>query len=367
MMSKVKSIIIISLVSFIILGFSVFGLVKPDEKYSNSERRTLSSMPKLSVENLASGRFMTDFEDYTLDQFPFRDAFRKIKTITSLYLFRQKTVHDLYIVDGYLSKLEYPENFDRINNSISKLQSVYDDFIKGSDCKTYLSVIPDKNYFLAPLGNYPIMDYDSVLSTIKDKMDFAEYIDIFDKLELSDYYFTDQHWRQEKIVDVAETLVNAMGGDFKGEFTENSLDTPLYGAYVGQSALNFKGDKVVYLTNDALESSVVTSYSTGNPLESQLYNFKKADGKDVYEFFLSGSEPFLTIENPKADTDKELVIFRDSFSSSLAPLLVSSYSKITLIDLRYMKSDLIGEFMKFDNQDVIFLYSTLIFNNSISM
>ena len=37
--------------------------------------------------------------------------------------------------------------------------------------------------------------------------------------------------------------------------------------------------------------------------------------------FLSGSKSLLTITNPSADTDRELVIFRDSFASSLAPLL----------------------------------------------
>ena len=34
-------------------------------------------------------------------------------------------------------------------------------------------------------------------------------------------------------------------------------------------------------------------------------------------------------------TDRELVIFRDSFASSLAPLLMEQYAKITLVDIRY--------------------------------
>ena len=41
---------------------------------------------------------------------------------------------------------------------------------------------------------------------------------------------------------------------------------------------------------------------------------------DPYSVFLSGSKSLLTITNPSADTDRELVIFRDSFASSLAPL-----------------------------------------------
>ena len=83
--------------------------------------------------------------------------------------------------------------------------------------------------------------------------------------------------------------------------------------------------------------------------------------------FLSGSDALLTIENPNAATEKELVVFRDSFGSSLAPLLATGYAKITLVDLRYLQSDLLGNFIDFENQDVLFLYSTLVLNNTVTM
>ena len=72
----------------------------------------------------------------------------------------------------------------------------------------------------------------------------------------------------------------------------------------------------------------------------------------------------LTIENPNADTDRELVIFRDSFSSSLAPLLVPGYAKVTLADIRYLPSSQMGKYLTFTDQDVLFLYSAPVLNNS---
>ena len=80
--------------------------------------------------------------------------------------------------------------------------------------------------------------------------------------------------------------------------------------------------------------------------------------------YLSGAVPLMVIENPTATTERELVIFRDSFGSSLAPLLLEAYSKVTLIDIRYMASSLIGDYINFSNQDVLFLYNTLILNSS---
>ena len=60
-------------------------------------------------------------------------------------------------------------------------------------------------------------------------------------------------------------------------------------------------------------------------------------------------------------------MFRDSFGSSLAPLLASGYRTITLVDLRYITSAELGKYLEVTDQDVLFLYSTLLLNNSMAM
>ena len=75
----------------------------------------------------------------------------------------------------------------------------------------------------------------------------------------------------------------------------------------------------------------------------------------------------VTLENDNAKTDKELVILRDSFGGSLAPLFTEAYKKITVIDIRYIQSSFIGNLEKFDNKDVLFIYSTALLNNSLAM
>ena len=72
----------------------------------------------------------------------------------------------------------------------------------------------------------------------------------------------------------------------------------------------------------------------------------------------------LRIDDPDAKTDKELVVFRDSFGSSITPLLMRDYKTVYMVDIRYIASDWIGNFVTFDNQDVLFLYSTTVLNNS---
>ena len=53
----------------------------PKADYTIAERRKLAQMPQISVNSVFSGKFMPDFEDFTLDQFPLRDSFRQVKSL----------------------------------------------------------------------------------------------------------------------------------------------------------------------------------------------------------------------------------------------------------------------------------------------
>ena len=72
----------------------------------------------------------------------------------------------------------------------------------------------------------------------------------------------------------------------------------------------------------------------------------------------------MRVENPNAGTDRELVIFRDSFASSIVPLLLEDYAAVTLVDIRYIQADMLSRFPINWEGDVLFLYSTLVLNNS---
>ena len=47
--------------------------------------------------------------------------------------------------------------------------------------------------------------------------------------------------------------------------------------------------------------------------------------------------------------------------------MIEAYSKITLVDLRYMSSDLLGDYVDFTDAEVLFLMSDKIVNNSIML
>ncbi|MBR2929562.1 MAG: hypothetical protein IKC24_10480 [Oscillospiraceae bacterium] len=367
-MKKNKDLAVLLLTGAVMLSLALFAWFSPAKQYSDSERRALALFPALNSETVLDGSFTKDFETYSQDQFPLRESFRRLKALSVRYLFRQKSNNDIYVADGHVSKLEYPLQENMLDHAAGRFNHIYEMFLAGADVKTYFSIVPDKNYFLAEANGYPALDYKELVALMRSKTEQMTYVDLFYLLSQEDYYRTDTHWRQECIRDVAAELAAAMGAQHSGEFTEVTLDVPFYGVYTGQSALPLKPDALTYLTSDVLEAAKVQYLGDdGFWREGSIYDLAAAEGKDPYDLFLSGAEALITIENPLAETDKELVIFRDSFGSSITPLLLEGYAKITVVDIRYIQSDFIGAFLQFDEQDVLFLYSTMMLNSSTAL
>lgn len=368
MKDKIKYIATVVVSASLIFGFTGWFMLKEPTEYSESERRALSLLPDLSFEAVLSGKYMSEFENASPDQFPLRDLFRSIKAYASEYIFNKKDNNKIFVADGHLSKLEYPMKDDMIDYAGEKFSYIYDKYLKNTDAEIYHTVVPDKNCFIAKENGYLAFDYGVFAEKMTEKLPFSEYIDIMPLLSADDYYTTDTHWKQESIVDVAKKLSTSMGASFGDIFRENKLEQPFYGVYYNQSGLKVPTDEMLYLTSDVIDGCTVTNYDTGKAVEKPVYDMSKAEGADLYEIFLSGTVAVSVIENPAAAEKKELVLFRDSFGSSLAPLLISGYSKITVVDIRYIASSVLSGVVDFENADtVLFLYSTVLLNNSVAM
>ncbi len=357
-MEKNRNIIQISVVAvvFVVLVGMVF--LKPDTEYSKAERRNLKQQPELSAESVLNGHFMSEFEAYSLDQFPFRDNFRSLKAITSLKLDN----NDLYVSDGSIVKMEYPLNEASIKRAGERFKNIYDMYLKDNGCDVYLSIIPDKNYFYAKDSGHLQMDYETLVSKMVTDNSYMTYVDVFPLLSKQDYYLTDTHWKQEKIADVAEKILLAMGNKVETGYQTVQLEGDFYGVYYGQAARTLKPDKIKILTNDTIKN--LTSFDYENSKNIPIYDLTKMEEADPYELYVGGPVSLVTIENPKADGEEELIVFRDSFGSSIAPLLAQGYKKVTLVDIRYIQPVMLEKYIDFKDKDVLFLYSTLVLNNS---
>ena len=339
----------------VLFGFSLLHLALPDREVSRSERRRLAQLPPLS-----SG-FSDKLEEYMLDQFPLREQLRTVNSLVRLYGLGQADIHGIYLQGGGAFRMDGPLQEKQVRHAAAVFSAVQEKYFPS--LPAHYVIVPDKNA-KAETGR-PRLDTETMRGIVREALPGMTEIDIWDLLSADDYYKTDPHWRQERLEPVARRIAAAMGTDAGASYREVTLERPFYGVYSGYAALPLAGERLSYLTNDTIDACRVTNYETGKT--GPVYDLDKATGSDPYELFLSGSVSLLTVDNPNARTDRELVIFRDSFGSSLAPLLLEGYSRVTLVDIRYLSPSQLGNFLTFDRQDVWFLYSTSVLNNSSTL
>ncbi len=365
-MKKLTNLITITLFCALLVSFGAGAVLLPDTEISKSERRYLTQFPDLTWTTVTDGTFMQNIEKYLPDQFPMREGFRSLKAVFEKLTLRLDS-SDIYEYDGHLAALDYELKENLVEKAAAKVNKVKDSLLTEGHT-AYLAVIPPKNYYMAENDrSHPVMDYEHLKEMMWESCPDITHIELYDTLTLDDYYKTDSHWRQERLDKVVGRLTTAMDVPHGGlaSYTHNYSDAmeQFEGVYVGQSALPVKPETMYYLTTDAIRDAKVT-YTGADIKENAVYVESKIEGVDMYDVFLGGAVPLVEIVNESASTDKELVIFRDSFGSSLAPLLVESYAKITLVDLRYIDFTFLPQFVDASNADLLFLYSTGILNDS---
>jgi len=361
MSDKVRNVFVTIVFLSIIIGFFIVSIIKKDTLISVTERRKLATFPKISIQTIINGDFADGFENYTMDQFIYRDKFRQAKTFVELNLFGKNDIDNLYVYDDMLIKQEYPLNEKSVLNITKKINNIKQNYLDDTN-NVYYTIIPDKNYYVEN-EKYLKIDYSKVEEVLSKHLSNMEYINILDCLSLEDFYYTDTHWKQEnlgKVFDKISTYMN-FNDRIKNKFYEVEI-SKFNGVYSGKLKVKNKEDTIKILTNDIIENAKV--YNHENKKTTKIYDLEKLKSNDKYDIFLSGATPLLTIENEKTTTNRELIVFRDSYGSSLIPLFIEGYSKITVVDTRYISTSLLGEYIDFKNKDVLFMYSILVINNS---
>lgn len=366
---KLKDILLVIIFFSILFITFIVNIVKEDELISVSERRKLASFPNLYT--VFDGDYTGKFESYATDQFIERDLFREIKETIEFNFFFKKDNNDLFIKDGKIYKNIGKLNENEIKKAAGKFNAVYDKYLNKDNesiNNVYYSIVPDKGYYLE--DNIFKLDVGKIEEILKENLYYNfKYIDIKNELNKDDYYNTDIHWKQENLGKVAEKINYEMERETLLSNYQILSKGKFKGGYSGQLATSDElFDYLNYISLEEIENAETYNYETGKT--SLVYDSAKWEkSNDKYDLYLSGATPIIEIRNKEykdlgTEKNKNLIIFRDSFASSLAPLLISNYEKITLVDLRYIATDLVGNFISFDESDVLFLYSDSVLNSS---
>lgn len=371
--TKIFNIIMSILIIIFIIGMPVFYFLMPDRDFSDSENRVLAKIPKLSLKEVSSGSFTSNFEKYISDQVPLRDLWINLKS-SNEKLLGKKDNNGVYLgADGYLlQKISKPDgsvikkNIDAIN-SFAKV---------NPKVKKYFMLIPNSVKVLEnklPKYASPVNQLDYI-NKVKATLDNGiKFVDTYEILKANSdkyiYYKTDHHWTSLGAFYGYTKLAETIG--FKAEKIENykidKITDEFYGTLYSKGGFrNIEPDSIELFTPPN-NPKLKVEYLDNKVEDDSIYKMVNLEKKDKYTVFLDGNHSLVKITSQNTN-GKKIIIIKDSYANSLVPFLTPQYSEIYMIDLRYYYED-INKFIEENNiNEALLVYNANTFfeENSIS-
>ena len=391
-------VLTVGIITVFILCFSVWCLVAPKQTFSENENRALASWPAYSFAALKDGSYMSGIQTYLSDHFPLRDPFMTLKTKYEMLTGREE-INDIYLAkDGYyIEAYKTPKQQKKIITQFQKLQdaittgakenvrvmlvptaiSTYNAKLPGSaPDRGVLRQVDTMNEIYAALPNMQKVDAWSTLQTAaaqentdrplaSGNADGAQPVanawDADRDTSTADglYYHTDHHWTTHGAYVGYQAYCDAAGLSPipEADFQKTCVTTDFHGTIFSKlHDSTVPGDAITLYEYPANQLTV--SYPDTGEVTDTLYNRDYLAQKDKYSVFLNNLHPLVEITNARADSDRQLVLIKDSYANSMVPFLVHHYQKIYVFDTRYYRfgpSSFINEHPEVT--DVLLLYN----------
>lgn len=350
-MKKIVSIT----VSIIIVVLLTLFITLPKKNFSSNENRFLEKFPSISIEDIFDGSFMSDFESFVEDHFPFREFFLNLKT----NVFKLSGVtkqSDVYFgKDGYLlQEFNEPVSMEKIIRIVNRFKE------NNASVNMSFLLAPTSIYINSnKLPSNVTYDEGRVIDYYKEKLN-TNFIDVKDKLRENNkeylYYKTDHHWTTKgayySYLVYCEEM-NLTPFEYEFELVSNDFYGTLYSKVIDNS---LDKDSIYKIVDD---SNYEVYYKTKDVTKESMYEESYLSEKDKYSYFLDNNHALITITNKSIKGNNEILIIKDSYANSFIPLISNHYKKIHVIDPRYYKTS-ISEYINENKiKEVLFLYNVL--------
>lgn len=357
---SIRSKVTVTIFLLILSGMSVFGFAAGDERYSEKENRYLAIKPDLDSGNLLNGKYQEDYETYLADKTIFRNKWIELKTYIKLASLK-KDVNGVYFgKDNYLIERQDTDKFETEN--ADKNCKYLEEFVNNYKINTDISImlVPNTSEILKKklpkyaynfnetryindiykeIGEDNTVDVNEILKAHKD-----EYL----------YYKTDHHWTTLGAYYAFTEYADKIGINIE-KYTTKLVTDKFYGTMSSKANLEIEADKV-YIYEPDKEEEVSVRYNNSTELKDSLYEMSALDKKDKYSIFLGGNNPLVQITT-NAENDRKVLVIKDSFAHCFIPFMISGFSKIDVVDLRYYNESIRKMIEEGGYTDILVLYN----------
>ncbi len=375
-MKKTTSALMGTVFLVILMAVFIANIIIPDKKNSDEENRVLQQLPSFSVSAYKEGRFESKIEDYASDQFILRNGFIRLKTAADTALGGLESNGVYRCRDSYLMEDITVPTKDVKESNTSALTAFKE---ANPDLKMYFLLAPNAANILS--DKLPIAV--STANQNKYMDDFFETveslgitpIDVRDtfkeaKKDTQLYYRTDHHWTTDGAYLAFEQVNSVMELGNKVTYTDYAVKNDFRGTLASKSGfVNGMDDAIkIYLPaedSEGYENSVIY-YSDTKEKTTQFYQVDSLDTKDAYTVFGGSNHPMYTVRTP-LDTDRHLLLIKDSYANSMVPFLSQCFSEIVVVDPRYFYDNIQDIISSESVTDVLFLYNANTFFADMSL
>lgn len=336
--------------------------LQDDKEFSENENRYLASKPDFSFENILSGKFMNDTEQYINDQFPKKDFLISLRSDFMQFL-GSKEIGGVYLADdGYLIEKWLDQEFDR--ELLVKNTEALTNFAKEHPGeKISFMLVPTSGMVLKnklPKGA-PMFDQQVAYDIVNKYLKGVSLIDLRD-LFLSHsseylYYKTDHHWTTYGAF-LAYCEWCEMNGNSKehNEFEIETVTTEFRGTLYSKVLGSGCAFDRIELYKRKEEMPYIVEYNFGKTYSDTVYDFERLSQKDRYQVFFGGNHPEIKIETLNKN-GKHLLVVKDSFANAFIPFLINDYETVHVIDPRYYNGSIYDYIIDNNINEYLFLYN----------
>lgn len=346
----------------VLFGIPVCFFLQADTEFSENENRCLSGKPTVSAENIRSGKFMRDTEQYINDQFPQKDFWISCKS-DWMRLLGSKEIGGVYLAeDGYLFEKWCTAEFDE-NRLRENTKAVTDFAQQHPEQNISIMLVPTAGMILhdklpkgAPMFRQSIA-LDIANQTLRDVsvLDVSAVFAAHSTERL--YYKTDHHWTSYgaflaycawcemhgRTVNPNAYEIETVTEEFQG-----TLQAKVFGTHCAFDTIE------LYQNKEQMPYRV--EYNFGKTQNDTVYALEQLSQKDKYRVFLGGNHPEITIQTA-AKNKKHLLVVKDSFANAFIPFLLNDYETVHIIDPRYYHGDIEAYIRTQNINECLFLYN----------
>lgn len=332
----------------VLLVLGAFLCLLPKKTFSPEENRSLAAFPDCSAEAILDGSFAGGIADFCADQFPLRNQFVALKAGVELALGKGQNNSVILGKDGYLIKYpQYTEEQWHMMEQNVTAAARFAQAMEKNDIPFSFYVVPrsvDINTERLPAvfdTDGLERDRERLLATAKS--DGLSVHDLTQTLRgLSEqnniWYKTDHHWTMTGAYYAYVALADSLGyAPYPmSDFTPVTVCDSFLGTTQASSGMTWiPGEALTLLRYDGDEDFRTEIISGGQTVRTLngFYDFDALRTHDEYNVFLGGTNTIIRVSHPQRKDAPKLVLLKDSFSQSLAPLLARHFD-LLLVDPR---------------------------------